>query len=106
LVDPARTRTMSEKLRLMLRIAFNGPDCDPDGAAIALRKAGFTVRRMSARLRTQLSALRPWDDFMFVSAGRAPVPRKGLPAIVDEVNCITNPYAGFCHRGEVVRILD
>jgi hypothetical protein len=90
----------------MVRIAFNSyfSECDPDAAALALRKAGFTVRRMPVRLQTQLPALHPLDDFMFVSAGRAPVSRKGLSAVVDEVNSIVNRYAGLCHKGEVVPV--
>jgi hypothetical protein len=74
-------------------IAF-GCDCDdfdPDGAAIALRRAGFHVTRMPEEF---LSRLESPDDFILVTTD-GPDDYKFIDTVMDEINAIVDRYGGL-----------
>jgi hypothetical protein len=74
-------------------IAF-GCDCDdfdPDGAAIALRRAGFHVTGMPEEFRSRLKVP---DDFVLVTTD-GPDNYKFIDAIMGEINAIVDRYGGF-----------
>jgi hypothetical protein len=67
---------------------------DPDGAAIALRKAGFTITRLPARF---WHLLIPGDDFLYaVTGGAITDDYKILGAVMNEINVIVRDYGGGC----------
>jgi hypothetical protein len=75
-------------------VAF-GCDCDdfdPDGAAIALRRAGFDVMRMPERFRSRMEI--PQDDFILVSTEATAGDEKVLIAVMREISAIVDRYGG------------
>jgi hypothetical protein len=90
-------------------IVFSGDfNPDPDAAAVALRRAGFHVTRMTARLRSRLAhLLHPLDDFMLVSIGGTITDEeKAVDAVSDELSAIANPYGGECFDCDVYPLND
>jgi hypothetical protein len=69
---------------------------DPDAAAIALQKAGYTVARMPERLRPPLC--HPEDYFMqaVIDGGTISDEDKVVDAAMDEINRIVDGYGGTC----------
>jgi hypothetical protein len=78
-------------------VAFDGYDCadfDPDGAEIALRRAGFHVIRMPEKLRSRGC---PLDDFLLAMRD-GPNDDKFVSAVRDEIQTIVRPYGGDCYE--------
>jgi hypothetical protein len=83
-----------EKVRIMGAIAFGGElNPDPNGAAVALRRAGFEVTMMPQKFRSRLA--HPEDDFMEVSIDGIP-DTEIVNAIRDEIDVIVGRYGGLC----------
>ena len=73
-------------------IAERPGDNDPDGAAAALRRAGFHVTRMPASFRSRLEF--PLDDWMLVTIDVLTDDDKVLIAVMREVGAIVDRYGG------------
>jgi hypothetical protein len=75
-------------------VAFAGDldDFDPDGAAIALRKAGFDVMRMPATFRSRMEI--PADDFLLVCTD-GPETEKFIAVVMKEIDDIVRDYGGL-----------
>jgi hypothetical protein len=82
-------------------IVFSGDlSPNPDAAAIALRKAGYTVARMPERFRPRL--YHPSDDFMLASTGGLVSDEyKVARAVIDEINAIVDGFGGTCDRCDI-----
>jgi hypothetical protein len=65
---------------------------DPDGAEIALRRAGFNVMRMSEAVHARLEF--PGDDFMLVTCLVEEMSDQVICRLIDEINAIVIPYGG------------
>jgi hypothetical protein len=78
----------------MAYIAFNGcdnPDLDVDGAAAALREAGYTVHRMPEKYRRYLQL--PLDDHMEAVTA---APDGYESEVEEEVRAIADRFGGDC----------
>jgi len=77
--------------------AFAGDldDFDPDGAAVALRRAGFEVMRMPATFRSRMEI--PEDDFILVYTD-GPETYKFMSAVMKEINAIVDRYGGLLNE--------
>jgi hypothetical protein len=85
-------------VRVVGHIVFGGELApDPDGAVIALQKAGYTVARMPERFRPHV--YHPEDYFMLaVIGGTISDEDKVAGAVMDEINRIVDRYGGLCHE--------
>jgi hypothetical protein len=82
-------------VRIMGSIAFGGYlDPDPDGAAEALRRAGFEVTMMPEEFRPHLA--HPKDYFMEAAIDGGTEKDKVVSAVMDEINTIVERYGGLC----------
>jgi hypothetical protein len=86
---------MKEKtmmVRLMARVVLAaGCKPDPDGAALALCKAGFAVAMMPAELRDRLDDP---DDYFLEATKVVPDAEQAMSAMMDEVDELVRPYGG------------
>jgi hypothetical protein len=82
-------------------IVFSGDlSPNPDAAAVALRKAGFTVARMPERFRPRL--YHPSDDFMQATIGGLISDEyKVARAVRDEIDAIVDGFGGTCDRCDI-----
>jgi hypothetical protein len=81
-------------------IAERPGDNDPDGAAAALRSAGFHVTRMPPSFRSRLEF--PLDDWMLVTTNVLTDDDKVLLAVMREVGAIVDRYGGdFSEYGPI-----
>jgi hypothetical protein len=73
-------------------IAERPADNDPDGAAAALRRAGYQVTRMPQSFRSRMEF--PLDDWMLVTTDVLTDDDNVWSAIMDEVGSIVRAYGG------------
>src|SRR5262245_61874508 len=73
-------------------IAERPGDNDPDGAAAALRRAGYQVTRMPQSFRSRLEF--PLDDWMLVTTNVLTDNDKVLIAVMREVGAVVDRYGG------------
>jgi hypothetical protein len=88
---------MTSFVKIVGGVVFDGEsDPDPDAAAIALRRAGFTVARPSAldQFRIALHATVAGDDFIEVYIDVTS--NTTIDAVVDRIDKIVNRYGGEC----------
>jgi hypothetical protein len=86
-------------MKIMATIVFTGDlDPDPDGAAAALRRAGYQVRRMPEKFRPTLA--HPRDDFIeaLIDIDIDSDGDKIIDAIWKEIDSIVDndQYAAMC----------
>jgi hypothetical protein len=74
-----------------IAFGFQCDGFDPDGAEIALRRAGFDVIRMPEKFWSRLELP---DDFILVTTD-GPDDDKFTGAVMDEINAIVNRYGGL-----------
>jgi hypothetical protein len=99
-----------QEMQITALVTFSGylipgdheSDSDPDAAAIALRKAGYTVARLPERLRLRLTF--PGDDFMWVAAcGVITEDWKVVDAVMNQIQSIVDEFGGLCDKGGLTR---
>jgi len=82
-------------MKIMATIVFSGDlNPDPDAAAVALRKAGYEVRRMPEKFRPTLA--HPRDDFIEALIESDGSDDKIVDAIWKEIDTIVDQYGALC----------
>ena len=87
------------RARITIDIAFYGDDSDPEGAAAALRRAGFEVVRMPEELRPHHARLLFPDNSFWEASTEASV-----DSLDDELACVAEPC--FSIGSKVVDIVE
>jgi hypothetical protein len=85
------TLTGEAEMKVLAKIVFSWEDDDPDSAVEELRRAGYTVHRMSSEL-----GLDSYENVEAIIDGSAD--DKIMDAIWDEVQSIVDRNGGLCDR--------